>query len=196
MSPPEVWGPSIWTLFHTLAEKVREDAYPIVLPGLFNIITKICKYLPCPECSRDATIFLAKINYTQLKTKREFINNFYLFHNYVNAKKRKPLFNYENIYNYKNYKLMNVINNFIINYQTKGNMNQLNESFQRQFIITDFKNFIKKNIKAFIPIMPIPAPISIKSNNIEINKEENKEDFCYKLIENNNNIEFKMEEIE
>ena len=25
MSPPEIWGPPVWTFFHTLAEKLNED---------------------------------------------------------------------------------------------------------------------------------------------------------------------------
>ena len=94
MSPPEVWGPSIWTLFHTLADRIREDAYSFIFPSLFNIITRICKYLPCPECASDATIFLARIKHSDLKTKIQFKNTFYLFNNYVNANKRKLLFNY------------------------------------------------------------------------------------------------------
>ena len=61
MSPPEVWGPAIWTLFHTLVEQISEEAFPYVSADLFKMIVRICKFLPCPECSKDATIFLAKI---------------------------------------------------------------------------------------------------------------------------------------
>jgi len=197
MSPPEVWGPSTWSLFHTLAEKIREDTYAFIYPTLFNLFTRICKYLPCPECANDATIFLAKINLSDLKTKLQFKNTFYLFHNYVNAKKRKRLFNYINMNIYNNNKLSFVINNFISNFQTKGNMKMINESFQRQFVINDFKNFIKKYIKVFIPIVPIPRrlqPSEIKSSNeientdIELESKnkiiETLEDFIYKPIDN------------
>ena len=89
MSPPEVWGPAIWILFHTLSEKVSDQAYPFIKGQLFAQIRRICGFLPCPECSADATSFLAKINVNDLKTKLEFRNTFYLFHNWVNAKKRK-----------------------------------------------------------------------------------------------------------
>ena len=57
-----------------------------------------------------------------LKTKIEFRNTFYLFHNWVNAKKRKPLFNYSSLAAYNNYGIIPVINNFISKYNTKGNM--------------------------------------------------------------------------
>ena len=115
MSPPEVWGPAIWTLFHTLIEKMNADAYPYVIHSTFGMITRICKVLPCPECSRDASNFLAKINLKDYKTKTEFKNMLYLFHNWVNAKKRKPLFNYANMNKYSNLHLPFVINNFIAN---------------------------------------------------------------------------------
>jgi hypothetical protein len=161
MSPPEVWGPAIWTLFHTLIEKMNTDAYPYIIYSTFGIITRICKFLPCPECSRDASNFLAKINLKEYKTKNEFKNMLYLFHNWVNAKKRKPLFNYANMNKYANLHLPFVINNFIANYNTKGNMKLLTESFQRNFIVKDFISWFKNNAQAFIK----PQIINILQNN-------------------------------
>jgi hypothetical protein len=149
MSPPEVWGPAVWTLFHTLAERVNETIYPQVAPQLFTIIVKICKFLPCPDCSNDASNFLAKIQVSNFKTKTDFKNFIYLFHNWVNVKKRKPLFNYANINKYEHLPLIPVVNNFIATYNTKGNMKLLSESFQRNLIITDFKKWISNNIHIF-----------------------------------------------
>jgi hypothetical protein len=160
MSPPEVWGPAVWTLFHTLAEKVNEQAYPFVKAQLFAQIRRICGFLPCPECSSDATIFLAKVNINDLKTKLDFRNTFYLFHNMVNAKKRKPLFNYSHIVSYNNYGIVPVINNFISKYNTKGNMKLLAESFQRKLVVSEFTSWFKRNILAFTPPQNVPSPIS------------------------------------
>ncbi len=160
MSPPEVWGPAVWTLFHTLGEKINEEAYPYVSNELFKLIVRICKFLPCPECSTDASNFLAKIKISELKTKTDFKNTFYLFHNYVNSKKRKRLFNYANLNVYNKYKLVDVVNNFIANYHTKGNMRMLTESFQRQFVIKDFKNWFTRSIQAFIKRVNIPPAIT------------------------------------
>lgn len=160
MSPPEVWGPAVWTLFHTLAEKVNEQAYPFVKAQLFAQIRRICGFLPCPECSTDATNFLAKININDLKTKTDFRNTFYLFHNWVNAKKRKPLFNYSSLASYNNYGIVHVINNFISKYNTKGNMKLLAESFQRKLVVGEFSSWFKKTIMAFTPPPNIPSPIS------------------------------------
>jgi hypothetical protein len=160
MSPPEVWGPAVWTLFHTLAEKVTDEAYPFVKGQLFGQIRRICGFLPCPECSADATNFLAKVNIADLKTKIDFRNTFYLFHNMVNAKKRKPLFNYSLISSYNNYGIVPVINNFISKYNTKGNMKLIAESFQRKLVLGEFKSWFTKTIRAFTPPQSIPHPIS------------------------------------
>ena len=84
MSPPEIWGPAIWTLFHALAEKINENTYPHLINSMFLMIVKICRYLPCPECSRDASEFLARIKISDYKTKAQFKNMLYLFHNWVN----------------------------------------------------------------------------------------------------------------
>jgi hypothetical protein len=162
MSPPEVWGPPVWRLIHTLAEKINEHVYDRVAPQLFYYIVRICKFLPCPECSADASRFLAKIKMSDIKTKVDFVNLFYIFHNHVNAKKRKKLFNYANMENYKNNRIIDVYNNFILHYQTKGNMKLLNESFQRDLIIKDFKNWLIKYIRVFMS-MPVQQVVTIKA---------------------------------
>ena len=150
MSPPTVWGPPVWRLFHTLAEKIDENAYPHLVHSMFNMIVKICRNLPCPECAQDASRFLEKINIKDYKTKVEFKNMLYLFHNRVNAKKGKPLFNYAYINSYKNLNIVNVIKNFISNYHTRGNMKLLTESFQRRIVISEFIAWFKSSSRAFI----------------------------------------------
>jgi hypothetical protein len=150
MSPPEVWGPPVWTFFHVLAEKVNENAYPIIKNQLFIIIQKICGFLPCPECSQHATGFLGKVRINDLRSKTDFKNMLFFFHNYVNSKKRKRVYNYSDLEVYKRYNIIYSFNNFIRVYHTKGNMKQLSESFQRQFVINDVRRWLTKNIRAFI----------------------------------------------
>jgi hypothetical protein len=171
MSPPEVWGPAVWTLFHALAEKLNPNAYNQVIPSLFGMIVQICKVLPCPDCANHASIFLAKIKLSDYKTKDEFKNMLYLFHNYVNAKKRKPLYNYANTSVYKNMNLALVIKNFIDKYNTKGNMKLLTESFQRSFVIKNFISWFNLYKLAFIQVQPPPIPIT--EPKIEDSTEQN-----------------------
>jgi len=157
MSPPEVWGPAVWRLLHTLAEKVNENIYPALSKELFQLVVQICKNLPCPDCAKHAYSSLQRIKRENIYTKTDFINTLYLFHNYVNVRKKKPLFNYANIHMYKNGHLTNVINDFILKYNTKGNMKLLNESFQRNLVVKNLKKWIVQNIRAFYTPKVIPT---------------------------------------
>lgn len=149
MSPPEVWGPAVWTLFHTLVEHLNDNAYPHVVQSLYQMFVRICQVLPCPDCSRDASQFLAKIRVSDYKTKDEFKTMMYLFHNWVNAKKRKPLYNYSDLGKYSSFSLQVVIQDFINKYHTRGNMKLLSDSFQRQLVIREFIDWFKQNARAF-----------------------------------------------
>ena len=149
MAPPEVWGPPIWIFFHTITTKVKDGLDVNVYKGLFRIIKTICKNLPCPTCATDATLFLSKINEDVINSKQKLINNIYIFHNYVNKKNNKILFNYNKILNYNHADLAVTIRQFIRAYNTSGNMNLLNESFQRQLAVKEFRRWMRANISAF-----------------------------------------------
>ena len=174
MPPIELWGPATWTLFHVLAEKVNEHMYPRIAGQLFDVIKRICSALPCPECAQDATQFLAKIKVHELKSKNDFKNMIYMFHNYVNAKKRKPLFNYTNLVIYKRYNIVSVFNRFISFYHTKGNMRLLAESFQRQLIVRTVREWFNRNLCFFIPCyQPVPnvqEPTTVPSVETTVNE--------------------------
>jgi hypothetical protein len=149
MSPPEVWGPPIWIFFHTITTKVKDGLDINVYKGLFRIIKTICKNLPCPTCSTDATLFLSKINEDVINSRQKLINNIYIFHNYVNKKNKKQLFNYNMILNYNQLDLAVTIRQFIRAYNTQGNMNLISESFQRQLAVKEFRRWMRANISAF-----------------------------------------------
>lgn len=146
---PKQWGPPIWTLFHTLAAKIREDSYQEVGPQLFNMICRICRYLPCPECSEHATQFLGKIRPNGYSSKIELQKMLYVLHSAVNKRKNNPIVGPEILEKYKNVNVVDAYNNFTAVYKTKGNMKLLAESFQRQLIVTEFNKWIKKYIRAF-----------------------------------------------
>jgi hypothetical protein len=181
MTPPQTWGPAVWTMFHVLCEKINENAYPRVGQQMFAHFVRICKFLPCPDCAADASRFLAKISFKNLQTKTDLKNTFYLFHNRVNAKKRKQLFNYANMPNYQKYKITDVLNRFLSCYQTTGNMNLIAESFQRKLIIKDFKNWFAG---AYIAFLPAPKPSNrtitntITNTNDEPKNVESADNLC------------------
>jgi hypothetical protein len=150
MPAPEVWGPPIWTLFHVLAENINSEHYNTIFPQLFALIKRVCAFLPCPECSQHATQFLAKLKPQDVSSKENFKNTFYLFHNMVNVRKKKPLYNYGNMDKYKYIPVTIAFNNFVKVYNTRGNMKMISESFRRQLIIKDFKAWLTNNIAFFV----------------------------------------------
>lgn len=150
MPPPEIWGPPVWTLFHVLTQKINEEHFKILMPPLFNHMKNICSFLPCPECSLHARQFLSKINVNEIKTKTDFINIFYIFHNNVNKRKRKPLFNYDLMEKYNKISVVDAFNSFIVVYNTKGNLKLLTESFHRNMVLSEFKRWLKNHIKYFM----------------------------------------------
>ena len=149
MAPVGVWGPPVWTLFHTLAAKIHEDKFNEIGSELIMHIRKISRYLPCPDCSQHATNFFANVPPHMFKTKTNFMQVLYVLHNHVNKRKNKPTFKLENLNIYENRNIINVYNRFTLVYNTRGNMKLLTDTFQRQLLITDFKKWLVKNIQSF-----------------------------------------------
>ena len=149
MSPPEIWGPATWTLFHTLAEHMNDES---IIPQLFNNIKQICMFLPCPECSKDASIMLNQIDINKIKTKQSFIDLLFVFHNMVNKKKHKRVLgNYAEIQTrYETQDLLVVFNTFLAAYNTTGNFKLMAEEGQRKLIRSSFGKWLFENRRFFI----------------------------------------------
>lgn len=145
---PKNWGPAMWTFFHTFAIKVKNDA---IVPDLLAFIIKICYNLPCPECSTHALEFWSKVKLNTIKTKENLINILFIYHNVVNKLSNKPLISKENLDKYQNENTINVYNNFISVFNTKGNIKLMADNFQRNLIVLNLKNWILKNINYFNP---------------------------------------------
>ena len=149
MSPPDVWGPPVWSFIHMLTIKIKEGLAEECYRSVFQIIQLICKHLPCPSCSQDASNFLSKIKIIDIRSKKKLLNTIYLFHNYVNRKTRKQLFQYNKLDNYYKVDFKASIMNFFKVYNTTGNMNLINESFHRKFIVKQIKKWIKTNFNNY-----------------------------------------------
>jgi len=157
---PNRWGPPIWTFFHVLAEKINEEQFHSVFPILFGFIRRICRILPCPECSEHATIFLSKVNPSGVRNKDDFRNIMCIFHNVVNRRKQKPAFDGAKLKErYGGIGPIIAYNGFAGAFHTKGNMKLLADTFQRNLVLTDFKKWFLTNIRFFIPRPTIQQPL-------------------------------------
>ena len=144
------WGPIIWKFFHTIVESIDEDKYNKVYKELFQYIKSICNFLQCPQCSNHAKEYLKRVKDIHISTKDAFRSMLFNFHNDVNKRNKKSLFKLEDIGIYKNYSLINCYNNFLKIFSKKGNLNQINQSFQRKIILQRFINWMQSNKGNFI----------------------------------------------
>ena len=147
---PKNWGPPIWTLFHTLADKVKEDKFDVIGKQIFHFIRMICYNLPCPECTQHATNFLRKVDVNKINSKKALQDLLYVFHNVVNKRKNKVLLKYSDFDDtYKDKRVIPAFNAFITAYSTDGNMKLMTDNFHRKRLVADFKRWLILNIMNF-----------------------------------------------
>lgn len=146
---PSTWGPSTWIFIHTLASKINESSFHIIRASLISSIIQICNNLPCPECAQHSKEFWYKVNISNIKTKKDLCNILFVFHNMVNKRKNYPLFRYENLEHYNTKNIITTYNIFSRNFNTRGNMNLINESFHRTRMLRNLKTWLMSNISHF-----------------------------------------------
>jgi hypothetical protein len=148
---PSYWGPNTWIFMHTLAAKIKEDSFPIIGINLITVIIRICNNLPCPECAQHAKEFWAKVKITNIKNKSDLINLLYVFHNSVNKRRKVPPFRYESLSIYDNKNIIETYNAFSRTFNTRGNLQLINDSFHRSLMISSLRTWMISNIKHFEP---------------------------------------------
>lgn len=144
------WGPPTWILFHTLADKIKENHFPLLKNDLINLIKNITSNLPCPDCADHAKQIMNGLKNDSIKSKNDFKEMLFYFHNHVNEKLSKDEFQIDELKIYENYILLNVIQQFFYAWnKLPKNMNLINESFRRKVVLRNLNIWFKKNLKYF-----------------------------------------------
>lgn len=149
-----IWGEPTWFLLHSMAEKIKTEHFEnnSTRQDILNVIYIICTNLPCPECSEHAKNYLTQtVGYTNIRTKDELKNMLFGFHNYVNSRKRYPIFARDELdEKYSRANIKNIIYNFLIHYQEGSkNPNMISNELYRTRIIAQLIEWFKKNITLF-----------------------------------------------
>ena len=139
---PSTWGPSTWVFMHTLATKIKESDFPTIGPSLILLLIQISNNLPCPECAQHAKEFWSKVKTANITNKTDLINLLFVFHNIVNKRKSYTPFIYDNLKYYNNRNVIDTYNMFAKNFNTKGNMNLINESFHRNRMLSSLRTWL------------------------------------------------------
>ena len=137
------WGPTVWILFHSLCELIKEEYFLEEKNNILNHIKAISYNLPCPYCSTHAMQYFKKIYNNNYNTKQNLKILLWSFHNNVNLKTKKELKSLEYIEKYKNANLNKIINQLIMVYNQSYISNKyIMYKFHSQKVITAFLNYI------------------------------------------------------
>ena len=147
------WGPCTWYLFHTLAEKVKNDSFLVVKDELISIIKRICSNLPCPECAGHAQHKMNTLNIHSIRSKRDLQLMLLSFHNDVNNRNGKPLFTEQQLdEKYRTAKTSQIVQYFVqVWNKPNTNPKMMTASFHRGNVMSDFMNWWKANYIHFDP---------------------------------------------
>ena len=144
------WGNAIWLLFHTLAEKLKEE-HQAELPRLVTHIVSICSHLPCPDCQQHATQTMSRVNQAAISANKEALIDFlWRFHNDVN-KRTKTLFYAKSALDiYKTANTYQVVKHFIrVMSATSNNEKTMLHGFHRNLYMKQFIEYINQNISKY-----------------------------------------------
>ena len=143
------WGPAVWLLFHTIAEKIKEPNNTRICRELFYQIKNICKFLPCPDCASHASLSLANVNISRINNKSDLKQILFIFHNSVNARKKKDICSIDELEKYKGTNLSAALYNFKMNYNSTRNMKLMSDTFQRKIVLSQFNQWLEINKQNF-----------------------------------------------
>lgn len=136
------WGKTTWILFHSLSYNLIDDSHAIIL---FREIVNLCKYLPCPICTKHATSYLKN---KKITNKNDLILVLFHFHNDVNKNLKKKIFTIEEHDNlYKTTKICKVINYFNNVFRGSRGVSIHNLNVRKNKIA--FLKYLQSNINKF-----------------------------------------------
>jgi len=145
------WGPCTWYLFHTLAEKIKEEEFYENKQVLLDLIIRICSNLPCPDCQGHAKQQMSMLRPNNIKTKQDLKLMLHSFHNIVNRRLNKPQMSEDELI--KKYSLANTNNIVLLFIQTWGrtsrNPKLIAEDLHKQRLVTDFTTWWRNHHQLF-----------------------------------------------
>lgn len=87
---PPMWGPQVWDTLHILAYVYPDQPTLSRQQSTIQLLTELCRNLPCPGCSNHALEYLDTVPAT-VSTRVVFKQWVYDFHNAVNLRTNKRI---------------------------------------------------------------------------------------------------------
>ena len=145
------WGEPTWFLFHTLAEKIKNEYFNEFKQELLNNILAICGVLPCPICAQHAVEYMRRIQPNSIRTKQDLKDLLFQFHNEVNKRKGVVSFSRDELNDkYSKANTANIIQYFVSVFQQKSkNVSAIATDMYKMRILQLFKKWIQLHIHKF-----------------------------------------------
>lgn len=145
------WGEPTWFLFHTIAQKIKDEHFGSMRLSILNIISLICNNLPCPDCANHASEYMKKLNPNSIRTKEDLKLMLFQFHNVVNQRKGYPVFSIDNLdTKYSSAITVNIIQNFMFFFQDKHySIRMIANDMHRKRIAELLKTWFNDNMQYF-----------------------------------------------
>ena len=139
-----IWGRYTWMLFHTLAEKIKDEYFNDYKKIVFSIIYSLCSCLPCPTCKQHAMETLKKKNIFNVETKEGLKMFLYQFHNTVSYTKGSQVYDIHILDQYELSNLKQIIPLFKVHFSTNV-PGLMSEQLKRRYVVSKCLNLIKEH---------------------------------------------------
>ncbi len=146
------WGQSAWKFMHVLASKIKPSEFSSQKVAIINIIKGICNNVPCPDCRKHAERQMRLLNSSSIRTKEDLINMLHDFHNNVNIRTNKPLYNKEDLKNYEIMSMKDSVITFLTTWYAGSSTPRLMmDTFARVRFLESLKSYFDRNFSAYDP---------------------------------------------
>lgn len=137
------WGTPTWYFFHTFAEHMTDELYQKHSKEICNFYVSICKNLPCEYCTKHASQYVGRsLNPQNVPTRKQLMYYLFDFHNSVNVRNGKDIFNDYDIY--KKAKLKPIFDLFKQEYtRTTNPFTGFQDSMYRKNVVHSIELFLK-----------------------------------------------------
>tara|TARA_B110000444_G_scaffold258722_1_gene300397 strand:- start:6592 stop:7041 length:450 start_codon:yes stop_codon:yes gene_type:complete len=145
------WGPICWIFLHTIIEKMKKEYFDSKKGMLFEIIYIICSNLPCPNCKKHSINYLKNNKIRKCNTINDLRMYMFNFHNTVNIRLNKKIFESKDLEKYKNCRFNELIKRFNVVFKKQYLFTKTMDGWKRGKISEDIMTKIKSNLKYFNP---------------------------------------------
>jgi hypothetical protein len=181
-------GPPVWALLHSIVEKVKNDNFKDYKLQLFNLIKKICVFFPSVVSSKNSEAYFSNVNPNYINNLIDIKVFIFNYHNFINKKLKKPIFNYCELTKYDNVNIPVLQNAIVELYRKNTYMKLLPNYVNMKHTLNELNIFLFNNIYSLIKIS---EPIK-ENNNTNLEEPENAEQQQENAEEIKPNIDFKF----